>query len=98
MLVPIVFAFGEAIAAPASVPEQPNSRPALLGREEAALREEFGAALQSQTIDRRHVLNPGKIQMPSDAVGDEKDVGRAEAPADVKDPFVDQQRLMRHIV
>jgi len=90
------------MAAPPSVLEEPGPRPALLGREESALRAEFGAALQSQPIESRRVLNPGKVEMPSDAPVDsgdqgekKKDVDRDGASTNPKDPFAGQQRLKR---
>jgi len=66
----------------------------LLGRKETALREEFGAALQPQPIEKRRILNPGQIALPAGAMNS-KDAARAQSPADAKDPFEGQQRLRR---
>ncbi len=71
------------------------TRPALLGREEAELRAEFGAALRPQPIERRRILNPGKIVMPAD-VGGAGDGTHALPAAAAKDPFAGQLRLMRN--
>ncbi len=59
------------------------------------LREEFGAALQPQPIERRRVLNPGKVELPAGAMVAKGDA-RAEPAAEPKDPFAGQQRLMRN--
>lgn len=83
----LAFASAEAIAAPLSTPGEPASRPTLLGREESALREEFGAALLPQTIERRRILNPAEVK--------KKDGVHAEPSTAPKDPFAEQQRLKR---
>ena len=66
----------------------------MLGRKETALREEFGAALLPQPIEKRRILNPGQVALPAGAMNS-KDAARAQPPADAKDPFEGQQRLRR---
>lgn len=91
--------------APATAAQEPDAQqesvtaPALLGYGEAELRAEFGAALKAQPIELRLALDPWKAKIPVDAL-----VAKAVAedmapavppPADVKDPFAGQLRLIR---
>ena len=91
---------GDAVVAPAAVVEQRPAdreqvhRPAVLGREEAALRQEYGAALKPQPIERRYSLDPGKGGLPN-AAAKSKEVEGEEPPTEVRDPFAGQQRFMR---
>ena len=93
-----------AVVVPVAMP--PSSHQALLGREEAVLRQEFGDALQPRPIESRSILHPGKVKMPTSGVmaaeADEADdAGEAGAvepeqlPAEVENPFAEQLRLIR---
>jgi hypothetical protein len=91
----LAFASSDAVAEQAPTPEASGSRPGLLGREESVLREEFGAALESQPIEQRRGFDPGQANMPSEAVEAGKDVAGGGGTIEPKDPFVEQLRLRR---
>ena len=74
-----------------------SSRPALLGRGEAALREEFGAALRSEPIEPRRgsVGVPEKLKSPAETLAPGATARTLPATA-TQDPFAGQQRFVRY--
>jgi hypothetical protein len=79
------------------MPVVSSPRPAFLGRGEAALREEFSDALRSESIapQKASVLVPEKLKSPAEtAKAAPGETPARPAPA-VKDPFAEQERLVR---
>jgi hypothetical protein len=90
-------AVAETEAAPAArgaaEPVESPARAALLGRSEAELRAEHGAALQSRKIEARRALGPGlsrALPGPPDSGS-----GSGSGEVSVTDPFAGQRRLVR---
>jgi hypothetical protein len=86
-----------AVGAHDPAPVESSPRPALLGRGEADLREEFGEALRSEPIEPRRVpvLVPEKLQSGTATVAPGA-AARSVPESVAKDPFADQQRFVRN--